>query len=302
MTAINLTDRLMALVHQRLAVLRQHSNGEWGIFKYSKRVFFNNLWHLDPLIEEARGIVVDLATGDVVQYPFSKVYNYTERDAGSHLKDSDLVQVVTKVNGFLGVASMRDGELLVTTSGSFESDFVALARKWLDTPEIRKMCESKPGHTFMFEICDESDPHIVYETPGAYLIGCRKNELGSPLLTEEELNDLAYGVVTRPEVRRMTVENVRKEVDSRHDIEGFMIRDNVTGETICKWKSRAYLRLKFLSRSSFFLREDFDRMKLRETLEEELYHLVDYIFDDVGVVEFKSWPTEKRVQVLRDLL
>ena len=42
----------------------------------------------------------------------------------------------------------------------------------------------------MFEVCDETDPHIIKEQVGLYLIGCRKVFDGYSL-AEKELDKLA---------------------------------------------------------------------------------------------------------------
>ena len=81
--------------------------------------------------------------------------------------------------------------------------------------------------------------------------------------------------------------------------EGFMVRDPASGRVICKWKSPHYLNVKLLARGTFFLREDFDRRNLRQSVEEEAYPLIDYIFDEVGVVAFKALSPEQRVKLLQ---
>lgn len=296
----NLYDNFMSLVGRKLATVRYSADGELAIFKYSKRVFFDNLWHLDPLINEARGIVVQVADGAVISYPFTKVYNYTEQGAGEDLAPNDLVVCTHKINGFMATVSTYEGKPLITTSGSFDSPFVDMARETLaNYPKL----DCPPGTTYVFEIVHKNDPHIVVEKEGAYLIGARENSFNSVQQPEHWLDALAAcQELTRPKHWIMTLDDVRELVDYKDGVEGYMLRRLGSEETICKWKTKHYLRLKFLSRSTFFLKEDFDRAKLKQTLEEEFYPLVDFIFDDYGVAAFKALQPEARVALLRDRL
>lgn len=288
------------LVSRKLVTKRMAPNGKWAIYKYSKRVFFDGLWGEDPLIEEARGIVLDLKTGAVIQYPFTKVYNYGERGAGSDLRDDQVVTGVQKINGFLAAASVQDGELLLTTSGSFESPFVDMARETLASLTAHPGDIMAPGVTYMFEIVHKNDPHIIEETPGAYLIGARQNQLlNTEMFSENYLDQIGRDFeVMRPWWRDMTVAEARDYIRTCQ-IEGLMIRDAASGRTICKWKSPHYLNLKFLSRATFFLKDDFDRSKLRQKVEEELWYLIDYIFDEVTVARYKSLTNLERVNLLQ---
>lgn len=287
------------------------------ICKYSKRVFYDKLWNAHPLLGEMRGIVVDGDTGHIVSYPFSKVYNYKEENAGARLKNKHVVLAVEKINGFLATVSLVDGEPLITTSGSFESDFVALATKVLGSipDQIAELTKEKllpSDTTYTFEIVDPSDPHIIEERAGAYLIGARPNTLHSRQYSEDWLdeaqkllNDCCGGTYRthtyRPDHWLTSFGDLKRWI-KRCQIEGVMVRDAASGETICKFKSPFYLQLKFLSRSTFFLKPDFNREGLRRSVEEEFYGLIDYIYDVYGAEAFKSLAPSERVALLRDEL
>ena len=45
---------------------------------------------------------------------------------------------------------------------------------------------SKPNYTFLFEIVDEKDPHIIEEELGEYLLACR-DVLTGELVNQDEL-------------------------------------------------------------------------------------------------------------------
>jgi hypothetical protein len=63
-----------------------------------------------------------------------------------------------KCNGFMAALSGS----LVTTTGSFDSDFTRMASEYVSDVGIKE--------TLLFEICHPNDPHIIPEKAGAYLI------------------------------------------------------------------------------------------------------------------------------------
>lgn len=245
------------------------------IIKYARKVFYNNLWLKHPLLVEARGHVFDELTGQLLVAPPTKVFNLHEN--GTTVPPTHLVDVVRKVNGFLACVTFINGEMLITTTGSFDSAFVHMARKHLKKLDWDAI--GKPeGQTFHFEICDEDDPHITAEIPGAYLIGQRAHsDLSSAF--EFHLDDTAYQLkAMRPgwwSCLFGQALDMLKEV--KH--EGFMIRDGVHSETLVKLKSPHYLTKKFLMRmNSLKVVQMFtDKETLLQTCDEEFYSVIHKI-------------------------
>ena len=62
-----------------------------------------------------------------------------------------------------------DGKTLFSTTGSLDSDFA----KMVETHcfKYENIFHDYPNHTFLFEICDPSDVHIIRENFGKTLIG-----------------------------------------------------------------------------------------------------------------------------------
>lgn len=115
------------LVQKGLVKKKTYANG-LSVFKYSRKVFYDQLWNTDPLLLEARGIVLD-DDGNKVVWPFTKVFNYGENGAGELLEASTPVVAPRKVNGFMAACRYWNGELIVSTTGSLDSDFAVLARE-----------------------------------------------------------------------------------------------------------------------------------------------------------------------------
>lgn len=303
-------DELKALENRKLVQHKSSSNG-LDIYKYSKKVFFDALWDESPLLLHARGLVLD-AAGKIIQNPFVKVFNYGEKGAGSDLSDSHSVIAVEKMNGFLGCVTSHPyerGELLVTTTGSFDSDFVGYINDFINDnlkSNFRAHCDEN-NQTLMFEVVHPNDPHIIpytKEQHGLYLIGARGKELNSPLVSEGELDSYAekFGI-KRPKYFNTSLGEVRKLVDEVEH-EGFIIRDATTEEPLLKFKSSHYLTIKFLGRMGqgqarlMFEKPEFFKQKI----DEEYYPIVDLLVSKSSFESFVSIKSEERIDLIHELI
>jgi len=258
------------------------------VVKYKNKVFYDNLW--TPELQEMRGLVVD-KDWNVIVRPFTKIFNRFENDTDIPLDEE--VVAVRKVNGFLGCATynMTRG-LIISTTGSLDSDFAVLAEKHL------AQCGDMllPDCTYMFEIVDESDPHIIDEVPGPYLIGIRLISNGK-LVSEAKLDKhRRYLNCLRPDWFRTTFGKV-VEMTNRCRHEGFV----VYGKTnTLKIKSPYYLVKKLFSRV--------DPMKICDNwldtaktwIDEEYYPLVEHI--RANKVEFVKLTAQERRDFMEDFI
>jgi hypothetical protein len=278
------------LVDAKLVTKKTYENG-LSIFKYSKKVFFNALWNTDRLLLDARGMVLD-AEGNAVIWPFTKVFNYGEN--GADCLDTANVQVIEKINGFMAACAIYKGELIVSTTGTLDSEYAAMAREHIEALYTSRFME---GYTYIFEICDERDPHIVTEEFGAYLIGMRSTHSG--LMIEETDLDYIAGRIgaMRPTWQWMPFKNAKKMLKSCEQ-EGYMIR-NARGETIMKMKSPHYLTKKFFMRmgAGKIQLMATNPAKLKETVEEEYYDLVDFIHNVFGATWAGLTEAERRYEI-----
>lgn len=278
------------LVDQKLVTRKDIGNGLY-LYKYARKVFYDNLWHLDSRLLEARGIVLD-AKGNVVVWPFTKVFNRFEN--GTDVDRDQTIVAIRKVNGFMACATRHPSRgLLVSTTGSSDSEFAELARGYIDTLDKALM---DVNTTYIFEVCDPSDPHIVEEKQGIYLIGMRNLYTGK-MEEEWKLDDHAkYIRARRPEhgvMRFSELTDLVKTVDH----EGFMVR-SLTGETLMKIKSPHYLSKKALMRMGKRAADQmFDNpKKFRERLDEEFYGLFQVILDCYTKEEWLAMGEQERRQ------
>lgn len=289
---INLKD-FSSLILQNLVRVKNYPEQELCVIKYQGKVFYDNLWGKDKLLNEARGIVFDTITGEVVIWPFTKVFNHHEN--GTKCDPDTMVIAPRKVNGFMASVSSHKGEMIVATTGTLDSEYVALAKEYLDVPSIRAIVQNLTTdvNTLLFEICHPMDPHIVDEEYGAYLIGGRNHESGL-MFTEQHLDAIAKDTdMLRPEWVRMKFGDLVK-LSRTVEHEGFMVR-LLDGTTIMKIKTPHYLTKKFLMRMGAKKVELlYNDPQFKTTIDEEYYDLVDYIKENYSKETFLGMTDQER--------
>lgn len=271
---------------------------ELRVLKYKRHVFYDNRFN-DALLE-MRGLMMDKHHRIIVR-PFKKVFNYSERTAKNspyplRISNEHLVDAVVKINGFLGcctyVALPPDHpshnadfnqQILFSTTGSLDSDFAQMTQA--HCAQYEALFKRYPNHTFLFEITDEQDRHIIPETFGETLIGIIEVATGRQF-TEAELDHIAatfnqhaeqHGQSTRlcrpATIKSITFGDLKKHLKQvKH--EGFMVFDAQTQEMLFKLKSPYYLVSKFLGRSNA---DNLKRKLDKRHVDEEYYPLIDHI-------------------------
>ena len=284
------------------------------VYKYASRVLFENLWHLNPVLAKARGLVLDQG-GNIVQHPFDRCPNYGETEESMQLANDRRVIAVDKLNGFLVSVTRHPykNELLVTTSGSFESPFVEMAKRLIYRNLYAALMRflHREDITLMFEALDPADPHIIpygSEHHGLWLIGARRKHASAVCLPEADVDSIAQEIgVRRPVWRYTTISTLREEVRSIQH-EGFMVRDPDTGAHLVKWKSPHYLTRKLLARLSegkvklMFRKPDiFKRNQSELGGFEELFPLVDRLTTSLSEEAFLSMSDQERLACMLEL-
>lgn len=267
------------------------------MLKYHNKVFYNNLWEKYPTLKECRGAVIN-ESGEVIILPFKKVYNLGEN--GTAIAPETLVRAVRKVNGFMAAVTRVNGEFVVTTTGSADSDHVAMAKE-----KLGELCNKKfPMYgrfTYLFEICHENDPHIVEEEYGAHLIGIRN--LFNGLLCSESICDNVAKTAgwKRPSHSVIAFGKLQKLLKHcKH--EGFLVRDAEDMEVLCKLKSPFYLSKKFLMRlgkaktASMFENPEV----FKQSIDEEFYAVVDEIVHEFCLEEWLAYSDQDRRDFIED--
>jgi hypothetical protein len=242
------------------------------VVKYKNKVFYKSLW--TPELQEMRGLVID-ENWNVVVRPFDKIFNRFEN--GTDFAPETSVVAVRKINGFMAAVTLNpEFGRIISTTGSLDSPFVAMAEEVLDKVVVTEGLVENV--TYLFEIVHKDDPHIIEEAQGAYLIGARCIHSGINL-RECDLDLLAHSMegIMRPEWKITKFKNVVEEAHScKH--EGFVVYD-MKGKSL-KIKSPYYLTKKFFSRvkpeklTVEWLEQN------RGNFDEEFYGLIDYLAEN----------------------
>jgi hypothetical protein len=249
------------------------------VLKYKKKVFYDNLWN--DYIAECRGTIVD-ADFNLVAYPFTKIYNYGIEKEAPVLADDVEVTAFRKVNGFMVSVTWHAGDVLVSTTGSTDSDYVDMAKEMMlshmSWEDWQMACAGSDVEdmTVMFECVHPNDPHIIPEQPGMYVLGYRVNEWCSPVgHTPSVLQDLRYIFnCYLPEYHKVTLAEVKKmSKECRHEGYVFYTADGVSA----KIKSPYYLTSKWVARNPRTDKLVDLNKDIKHQLDEEYYPLVDAI-------------------------
>lgn len=290
-------DELKKFVLENPKLVSMKPAGE-GIFvlKYSKRVFYDNMWN--NFLEECRGTIVD-ADFNVVSRPFTKIYNYEIEAKAPVLADNTLVTAYRKVNGFMCAITWHNNDILVSTTGSTDSDYVNYAKEmilkhqsWADW-QMALMADDCRDMTFMFEACHKNDPHIIPEKEGLHILGYREKSWDSNVGHDPAmLNDLAEMFKChKAEGFTTTVsELVKLSQTCKH--EGFVAYTK-DGQAF-KIKSPYYLIQKALARKKDILSLN------KELVEEEYFPLVDHLSSMSD--QFNSLDEQTRLDYIRSFL
>lgn len=259
----------------RLVKMRE-SDAYPGLFvlKYTKRVFYDDLWN--RFLEECRGTVVD-ADFNVISRPFTKVYNYGVEKNAPKLKDDVEVDAYRKINGFMVAVTWHDGDILVSTTGSLDSDFCKMAREMMDICTYRSICSKYPDLTFMFECVHKNDPHIIPEQEGMYLIGYREKAWNSPVKIDPLLLavlGIEFGALPVLGFRTTVGEVIALTKTNKTEGFVFYTDDGLSS----KIKSPYYLFKKFLARKTpekliVILKDN----TFKNLVDEEFYPICEYL-------------------------
>jgi len=298
-------DELKEYVNSSILVNMKEAGDGLYVLKYKKKVFYDNLWN--DYIAECRGTIVD-ADFNLVTYPFTKIYNYGIEKEAPVLAPDTKVTAYRKVNGFMVAMTWYNGDVLVSTTGSTDSDYVGYAKemmlKHMPWANWQMELKSAEGMTLMFECVHPKDPHIVPEDAGMYFLGCRENSWGSKVeMYGNDIADWARAYALShlkcgyAEAVHTTIGNLVEHTKNvRHEGFVFYTADNVSA----KIKSPYYLTSKWVARNPrtdklFDMNND-----IKKNLDEEYYPLVDAI--RANIVQYTAMDEQARLEWVRNYM
>ncbi|WDD88722.1 RNA ligase [Fusobacterium nucleatum] len=152
---------------------------------FNRDAFNRKKWN--DLTIKARGLFVDRDSGEVKIRSYNKFFNYGERNINlGYLKKyvTYPIKVFKKYNGFLGLASIINGNIVLatksTTNGTYKDIFQSIWDKVEDNvKKLLKQTMMENNCTVVFEVVSpEYDPHIIkYDKEHLYLLDFIENKL-----------------------------------------------------------------------------------------------------------------------------
>ena len=152
---------------------------------FNREAFNKKKWN--DLTIKARGLFVDKDSGEVKIRSYNKFFNFGERHVNLGYLNKYAtypIRVFKKYNGFLGLASVVNNEVVLTsksvTSGKYKDIFQSIWDKVEDSvKELLKKTMIENNCTAVFEVVSpEYDPHIIkYDKEHLYLLDFIENKL-----------------------------------------------------------------------------------------------------------------------------
>lgn len=276
-------EQQLDLVNRKLAVKK--TDGIFDTFKYHRQVMYDYLWDTEPNVWECRGHVYDNRNGNLVQAAPRKSFNYLENGWWSDVPLDTEVVAYKKINGFMACATLYEGELVVSTTGSTTSDYAVWAKDLIKTHPMAGLYGSY--ETDLFEIVVEQDPHIVKETFGAHHLGYRGKTSGDFVPVGESITSSLADILA-----------IAKEDRG----EGFMVY--TANGRCCKIKSDYYVGKKKLMRANDkavdFMYNHTESLKL--TLPSVVSPVIDFVVGYVSKENWKISPEQERRKLIEYII
>lgn len=235
-------------------------------FNFSKEAFYNKVWN--NMTTQARGLFIDTKNYLVVARSYNKFFNLDEREETKYdnLKNklNYPAQFYLKYNGFLGILSLHNNELLFGTKSQLSGDFSDYFKSIFYNIMTEKQIEAiknrlaKNESSMIFEVVDSiNDKHIIeYEKDRLILLDEIYNSINYSKIDYNNLKDFAYQ--NKLEIKELvyTVNNseefekifceIKKEEYTYNGqyIEGFVIEDS--SGFMFKYKTEYYKKWKLL--------------------------------------------------------
>ena len=230
--------------------------GSMVLIRYGLHEMGRGMWEdKNSPLREARSLVFDIITEELVLTPFRKFFNLNEVEENSieniekEIIECKRFEVSEKMDGSMQSYRYYNGRIIGSGSMALDprNSFRLEEGYQLLTDNHKKMIQSMPTITFIFEYISEKDKHVVpydYDTQkGLYLIGMRSVIDGEeyPYEAIKEVSE-EFDIPCCKIYQYNTLQEVLEHLDKMtvEDGEGFVL--NIDGHKI-KLKCEDYLQL-----------------------------------------------------------
>ena len=170
-------------------------NSDLIIWNYTDSAQYDRYWNYYTI--HARGLITD-SVGNVIAKGYSKFFNLEEHQNYKYFDyDNDVekdiplnnnFRVNEKIDGFLILIFYYNGELKVTSRGSFDNHFVDKAKKILNEKLVNQKYEDvfNKNYTYIFELIDPENSIVVeYQNEDLVLLGINEPKTNTELSFKE---------------------------------------------------------------------------------------------------------------------
>jgi RNA ligase len=140
---------LQEYIDKKLIHMQVHPTLPLRIYKYSQECVFSRAW--DDITMNMRGTVLD-NEGNQISNSFSKFFNLEELEPLGISLPNLPYKVYDKVDGSLIEVFRYNGEIVVSSAGSFTSPQEIAAENMLQTKYAHLLQHIEEGKTYIFEL------------------------------------------------------------------------------------------------------------------------------------------------------
>ena len=253
--------------------------GDLILYCYTKHCVYNANWN--QWNTQARGLIIDQRTQEIVATPFPKFFNYGEQAIS--LPDEPY-EVWEKLDGSLIICYYYQNNWQTATKGNLQSIQSQKAKTLLNKLKTKYLDK---GTTYLFEyISPENQIVIKYPSEQLVLLGAYQQEGQELSLSQLDLLAATLGVETPKRLTDTSVKELLKEAESLDkNNEGFVIRYQ-SGLRL-KIKGGEYRRLQKLIAGVTpiglweLMREQSDLSLIRQEIPEEYWTDFDNIHEQL---------------------
>jgi len=238
-----MASELIAELEKRVTekLISKGVKGDLAIYCYTPKCVFDRKW--DKYTRMARGLIVNLRTGEIVARPFPKFFNIGEvEETKTENLPMEEPEITEKLDGSLGILYKYSGKYFITTKGAFNSEQAAWATGYFR--EKFRDIRVPEGLTVLFEVVYPEN-RIVIDYGGVkelFLIGAVEIKTGRDY-AYRELQELAkkigFSIVAKRPLKIREI--MEKIVELPGNQEGFVARYS-NGMRI-KIKGAEYLKI-----------------------------------------------------------
>lgn len=268
--------------------------GDLVLFKYTQGVSDG----FNPIVREARGIILSRENWDIVCHPFHRFFNFNQPEADA-LRGN--LHIYEKVDGSLVKLYFYCGEWRCSSNGNIDArnvslngkNFFELVKKALKTYGLTWEFFTKnlnPYFTYMYELATQDNPVVIkYTGYHLYYLGERNNFTGQEEYNPDPRIDnvKVYHFTTLYEV-------VHSSLMMSDNQEGYVVRDDEWHRV--KVKNPTYFLVHHLANNG---RPDFLDILLNGDVKEFLNYFPQYKKDIEEMKEIFALMNEE-AEMLRD--